>query len=504
MRAPPPPLGVPVPAPVLTRGMFLVGSAAIIAFVFYCFWPLTHYFFSQDDFYFLEKASSGFRASMEPYFNARPGHFRPITKGLYFLMMWPLFGLNVIPYHVVSLVLHAVNSILMGTVLRRLGVSIAMSAVAAILFAANIANLEVVAWISCIQQLLGAMFAFTALVWGIDSLTTKSRLPVIGATIAYLLALGSYEQTLAVPLVLIVWAWSRYGRRAALRACRGPLLPMLLLLTVYCIYVLGIRGLPRAGPYEMWAGSNVLDNIRQYLGSVFAIWLLYPYVDLPLGLRGSHIVWGVLIAGFLLRRKPRQLAFGCIAFVLFLAPVLFIRHHVFSFHLYIPAIGAWYLLAGGADSLLEALAGAWPRRVRLAVACALMVAVVGSTLAVKKNLVNYCSDDVQIPQLRVLRRAVLAEQVCRDVARSWPGGHRLVLVYTGDPGAGNWGNIRSSMNDASALRLVLHQPELEVLFLVPEECAGIPPDEEMFVTELGNTFTAPQYEKIRARHPYQP
>jgi hypothetical protein len=484
--------------------MFLLGSALIVCFVFYCYWPLTRFFFSQDDFYFLEKASSGFRASMEQFFNMRPGHFRPLTKGLYFLIAWPLFGLNPAPYHIVSLALHALNSILAGVLLRRLGISRVMSWIAVLLFAANVSHLEAVAWISCVQQLLGATFAFTALIWGVDALRLRSRTPVVAATVAYLLALGSYEQTLAVPLVLIVWQWSQHGWRDAVRACRGPLLPMLLLLLVYAAYVLGLRGLPSDGPYEMWIGANVLGNLREYTGSVFAIWLIYPYLDLPLGLRGSHLVWVILIAWYMLRRKPRDLVFGCTTFLLFLAPVLFIHYHVFSFHLYLPAIGAWYLLAGFGDAVIESLARSWQRNLRLATACVVVLAAVGSTLAVRENLTNYYSDDVKIPMLRVLRRAVLAQEVCACVAQQWPGGPKLVLVYAGDPAMGNWGNIKSAMSDGSALRLVLHQPDLDVRFILPAEGGDVPEDQVMIVTELGRTFTFPQYQLVRARTQPQP
>ncbi|HET6348932.1 MAG TPA: hypothetical protein VFH88_07605, partial [Candidatus Krumholzibacteria bacterium] len=332
------------------RWTFLAGSLLLALFVFYCFWPLTRYFFSQDDFYFLEKASAGLRAVTAPHFNAHPGHFRPVTMGLYFLVMWPLFGLYPLPYHVVSLALHALNAILAGVLLRRLGISRFASWIAALLFAANVGELEAVAWVSCVQQLLGATFTLVALIRGVDALGTRGRAPVVGASVAYALALGSYEQTLAIPLVLMLWEWIHRGWRAALRACAGPLLPMWILLGAYLVYVLGIRGLPASGPYQMWLGAHVWENFREYTGSVFAVWLIYPYLDLPTGLRGSHIVWWTLIAWYAWRRKPKDLAFGCAAFVLFLLPVLFMRYHVFSFHLYIPAIGALYLLAGAADS----------------------------------------------------------------------------------------------------------------------------------------------------------
>lgn len=500
MRPPPQPTGAQLEASASQPPwLFWVGSSILALFVFYCYWPLTHFFFSQDDFYFLERASSGFRASMEQYFTTRPGHFRPLTKGLYFLAAWPLFELNALPYHVVSLVLHALNSILAGVVLRRFGVSLWMSCIAALLFAANVANLEAVAWISCVQQLLSATFALAALIWGVDAVKTGSRSRAIAATIAYLLALGSYEQTLAVPLVLILWAWSRHGVRRALGAGASVLFPMLLLLVVYCIYTMGVRGLPHAGPYAMGVGHNVVENFTEYTGSTFAIWLLYPYLDLPLGLRGSHIVWFVLIAWYAVLRKPRELVFGCATFVLFLAPVLFIHYHVFSFHLYLPAIGAWYLIATAADALVLSVPVRWRRSVAAAAACAVVLAAAGSPAAVRKNTTNYVSADVQIPRLRVLRRSVFAETMCNDVSERWGGGPRLALVYAGRAELGNWGNIKCAIHDGDALRLVLHQPALEVDFLLPSQVRGIPPEQIMVVTELGETLTVDQY-RVLARY----
>ncbi|HET6349164.1 MAG TPA: hypothetical protein VFH88_08780, partial [Candidatus Krumholzibacteria bacterium] len=125
-----------------------------------------------------------------------------------------------------------------------------------------------------------------------------------------------------------------------------------------------------------------------------------------------------------------------------------------------------------------------------------MMAAVGSTQAVRKNLTNYFSEDVKVPKLRVLRRAVLAEQVCLDVSHHWPRGRRLVLVYAGNPDYGNWGNIRSAMNDGSALRLVLRQPQLDVEFLLPAQSTDVPEEQVMVVTELGQAYTVAQYRMI--------
>jgi hypothetical protein len=154
------------------------------------------------------------------------------------------------------------------------------------------------------------------------------------------------------------------------------------------------------------------------------------------------------------------------------------------------------------EGAVESLAWPWQRYARAAVVCALATAAIGSTLALRKNLANYCSDDVKIPKLRVLRRAVLAEEVCSGVEKHWPGGTTLALVYAGDPAMGNWGNIKSAINDGSALRLVLHRPDLKVICVLPAEGRDIPVVQVMIVTELGRTFTFDQYQVVRTR--YQP
>ena len=101
---------------------------------------------------------------------------------------------------------------------------------------------------------------------------------------------------------------------------------------------------------------------------------------------------------------------------------------------------------------------------------------------------------MRIPRIFVLRRAVLADQVCRDVSERWAGGTHLALVYGGRQDSGNWGNIQSALANGSALRLVLNEPELAVSFILPSQIGALPPEETMIVTELGHTYTFPQYQ----------
>jgi hypothetical protein len=87
------------------------------------------------------------------------------------------------------------------------------------------------------------------------------------------------------------------------------------------------------------------------------------------------------------------------------------------------------------------------------------------------------------------------------VARNWDGGEQISLVYSGDPAYGNWGNIKCALSDGRALRLVLHQPNLAVNFLLPSESAGVDPQHMMVVTELGQTLTTSEYQRLQQYRP---
>ena len=476
--------------------IFWICSAATFLFVFACYWPLTRYFFAQDDFVFLDRATRGFEETMRPYFHGRPGQFRPLTKGVYFLMTWPVFGFHPLPYHVMSLALHALNAILVGVVLRRFGISTVISWVAVVLFAANMCHMEAIAWISCVQQLIGTAFVLTTLIYGVDAMRDGGRRAIVLATVGYALALASYEQTMATPLVLLIWAWVGGGFRAAWRAAWGPVRPMLVLLAIYTAYTL-IRGMPETGPYVMSAGHNVRDNLSCYLSFVFSFWMLYPAYALPSGITSSTGVWIALIVVHTLLRSGRQLIFGLATFLLFLAPVMFTKDHTHSFHLYVSAIGAWFLL-GSAGDLLRRVAGAgWGRAVVAAAIVAATVVAAGASPALHRNM-NATVEIVALPRSFVLRRAILAERMCTNIKQRWTGETtgRLILFYPGTHPA-NYRNIQVALGYGAGVKVLVERPDLEVVFVPPAEMPdSIQPGELMVYSELGACYRLEEWREL--------
>ncbi len=476
----------------------LVAVASLLAFIFFCYWPLTRFYLAQDDFSLIERADQGFRESMSPFFNFRPGQFRPLTKGLYFLFAWPIFGLHAAPYHIASLVLHAANAILVGAVLRRLGVSVLVSWVTAAIFAAHLCHLEALAWASCVQQLFGALFVFLALMFGLDALADRGRHSRLKATIAYALALCSYEQTMAAPFVLLAWLWIYRKPRDVWRAAWGPLRPMIALFAVYAVYVFVLRGMPDKGPYVMNIGSNVLVNLRDYTGLAFSVWHVYPAYRLLTDFTGAAVAWITIGALHIWLGTYRELAFGCITFLAFLGPVMFTTKHTHSFHLYVPAIGVSFLLASLAEAIRRRVGEHRGRQFAIAAICAAIVVAAGSTVAVRKNATAVLHENLPLPRTFVLRRAVIAERMSGEIRNRWTGTRRqLILVYQSPAMRMNWRNVYVALGNGSAVRLWLKQPDLDVVFVPPADLPPWSEEQEIIIyTESGYCFTLAEWEKV--------
>jgi hypothetical protein len=113
------------------------------------------------------------------------------------------------------------------------------------------------------------------------------------------------------------------------------------------------------------------------------------------------------------------------------------------------------------------------------------------------------SPEVPLPRLFVLRRAILAENVCRGVVSKWPGGSHLLLVYGGSQGLANGTNVRSAIGDGSAIRVTLERRDLDVVF-APPAVLHTPPGPErvvMVIDPLGGVHTASEW---LAMYPDQP
>ena len=131
-----------------------------------------------------------------------------------------LWGLDPVGYHWVNIFLHLGNALLVWCVLARLKVPGAWLAGA--IFAVHPVQVESVAWISELKNvLMGFFFLLTLLAWieYVDATTRRRRILYLAALLSYLLALSAKSTACTLPAALLLILWLKHkpiGRKALL------------------------------------------------------------------------------------------------------------------------------------------------------------------------------------------------------------------------------------------------------------------------------------------------
>jgi hypothetical protein len=167
---------------------------------------------------------------------------------------------------------------------------------------------------------------------------------------------------------------------------------------------------------------------------------------------------------------------------------------VHSFHLYVPAVGAWYLAAVALTEVIALLPATVARARDALLGAAIAACFVLSTMALHRNTTEVNADGAPLLRSFVLRRAVLAERMwngLRAKANPRNTSGRLVLVYRYPQYRANWLNVHAALGQGAGVRLALDRPGLRVVFAPPDYVPGDvnPEMEVLYFTELGECRT---------------
>lgn len=147
---------------------------------------------------------------------ATPQYY-PVVHTVFWLE-YRLWGLRPLGYHAVNVLLHAANALLLWLVLRRLALPGAF--LAALLFALHPVQVESVAWITELKNVLSGFFYFLGLLammrfygvgWPAPRWTAAAAAYACTAA-CFLLALLSKTVTATLPAVMVVLLWWKRGR----------------------------------------------------------------------------------------------------------------------------------------------------------------------------------------------------------------------------------------------------------------------------------------------------
>jgi tetratricopeptide (TPR) repeat protein len=288
-------------------------------------------------------------------------YWQPLTW-LSHMLDCTLFGLNAGWHHLVSLLLHIGNSILVFAIFRRMTGAFWRSAVVAALFAVHPLRIESVAWIAERKDLLSCL-CFLLATWAyLRFVERPSDFRYLLVLFALALGLMAKPMLVAVPfLLLLLDYWPL--RRVAF----AEKLPMLVLAAVssFITYLgtshLGVVNFGASLPFSLRLENSLLSYVR-YVG--LTLWprglaILYPYphsIPIRRAAAAALLLAAITLAALWFGRRHRYLTMGWLWFVVGIGPAIGlvqVGHQAMADRFtYIPLIGLFAAIVWATADLL--------------------------------------------------------------------------------------------------------------------------------------------------------
>jgi hypothetical protein len=353
----------------LTGSKFLV-PVALFGLSMVVFSSSLANFFVSDDFTLMEMSRFRSLGQLASFFTtAGFGHYyRPVVC-LLFSLNSILFGLRPSGYHLVNIVLHSLNVVLIYYLAKRLAAETAPALLAALFFSLHFIHAEAVLWISGVTGLMATFFYLLSVLLFMEHLRRwpAGWLSLILSCFCFLLALLSKEMTVTLPLLIFVlalglgfrqpgrswrslaWRLAPYGGlllilglvRASVQArmpelaqeggafALNPLVMMRNLAYYGVNLVVPVRVIFDFLGYERYVGLTVLFQRQEVLLLILLMIL------------AGFFIWGM---GLLLRKGSRLGKIGLLWLMVTLIPFLLFRD-VGQRFAYLPSAGFCLLLA---------------------------------------------------------------------------------------------------------------------------------------------------------------
>lgn len=305
--------------------------------------------------------------------------YKPVSF-LFFAIQYRLFGLDPLGYHAVSIVLHAVNALLVFGLFYLLRRNLFIAWGVAAFFAVHPLKSESVAWVTEQKDLLVGLFIFSSSIAYILYRERGSRAAYYLSLILFCLSLLAKPTAALAPFVL-------FGLDGLRRKSWRPLLDKVPFFAIsfgaILINFLALRWMDLRDSLS-WSPGIVFSRFAFYISKIFWPAPLSGYYPGGSEQAPAFLIMALAVVGvsaFLLKKTRlfREFFFGFSFFLLFLTPMLFLRGPigVADRYVYIAGVGIFYVV-------LEFLATLKPGAGMIVLAA---VVVVSASLSFERSLV---------------------------------------------------------------------------------------------------------------------
>ena len=301
------------------------------------------------------------------------GFYCPVTW-LSHMLDCQLYGLDAGKHHLTSLVIHALNAVLLFLLLLRMTSALWRCALVAGLFALHPLHVESVAWIAEREDVLSALFWLLTLLAWLGYVKTKSWRRYVPVLVLFALGLMAKSMLVTLPFLLLLldyWPLGRLnlerGRRSALGGLLLEKAPLFAMSAVSCVVTLvaqksagavqPLEDFPITERFANAAMTYVSYLAKTVWPSSLAVFYPHPHVGLfAWRVCGSVLLLAVMtfLALALAKRAP-YVAVGWLWYLGALVPVIgLVQVGVQASadrYTYVPLVGIFIVIAWGLSDL---------------------------------------------------------------------------------------------------------------------------------------------------------
>ena len=297
-------------------------------------------------------------------------NWHPLTW-LSYMLDWQLFDSNPAGYHVVNLIFHIINTLLVFIVLGQMTHSLWPSAFVAALFALHPLHVESVAWVSERKDVLSTFF-WLLTIWAYSRYVNKPGISRYLRIVIFLaLGLMSKPMLVTLPFVLLLldyWPLNRIKSKHSLLRLFIEKIPLFVMVITSSVVTYLIQR--KEGAVTTFAmlplKFRILNALVSYIGYIEKMFwpsrlaVFYPHVG-----RNTSILYAIISAGLLLAatvlvirfaKNHRYLVTGWFWYIGTLVPVIGIIQvgiqGMADRYSYITLTGLFIIIAWGMADLL--------------------------------------------------------------------------------------------------------------------------------------------------------